>query len=80
MAKYEGPLPADPLIAVLRALESDLARFKAEYSHKEEEDTFIRGCHYGHIDGLKRAISLVRCEIGIRMNPPNIDYPGERPQ
>jgi hypothetical protein len=80
MAKYKGPRRPAPLIAVLRALESDLALFKTESSHKEEEDMFMRGYHAGYTYGLKRAISIVNSEIGIRQNPPNINYPGERPQ
>jgi hypothetical protein len=69
----------DPLTAVLRELESTLAREEANHSHEEVRDMFISGCHAGYAGGLRRAINIVNYEIGIRQNPPNINYPGERP-
>jgi hypothetical protein len=80
MAKYKGPYPRSPLKAVLQELETALARYEADPAHEAETDKFLRGCHAGYIDGLKRAISIVNMEIGIRQNPPNNNYPGERPQ
>jgi hypothetical protein len=61
--------------AVLEELESTLTRFEAGQDEKER-DMFKIGCRYGYIDGLKRAIDIVNFEIGIRQNPPNINYPG----
>jgi hypothetical protein len=57
-----------------------LARHKADPSHEAETDTFIRGHNAGYENGLKRAIDTVNYQIGIRQDPPNINYPGERPQ
>jgi hypothetical protein len=74
MAKYKGPRRPAPLKAVLQELESALARFVTNSSCEEKEDMFIKGCHAGYIDGLKRAIGIVNYEIGIRQNPPNIFY------
>jgi hypothetical protein len=76
MENIEGDAP---LKAVLRELESTLAREEANHSREEVKDMFISGCHAGYADGLKRSISIVNYEIGIRQNPPNINYPGERP-
>jgi hypothetical protein len=80
MAKYKGPRRPAPLKAVLGELETALARYEADSAHEAETDKFLRGCHAGYIDGLKRAISIVNMEIGMRLDPPNINYPGERPQ
>jgi hypothetical protein len=80
MAKYKGPRRPAPLQAVLRELETQLAKYEADPAHETETDKFLRGCHSGYIDGLKKAISIVNMEIGIRQDPPNINYPGERPQ
>jgi hypothetical protein len=80
MGKCKTPKGADPLKAVLQGLESALARYKADPSLETEEDVFYRGLHAGYENGLKRAIDIVNYEIGIRQEPPNINYPGERPQ
>jgi hypothetical protein len=71
----------DKLIeAVLQDLEGHLVRYEAEPGREAETDRFSRGWDAGYIGGLKRAISIVNYEIGIRQDPPNINYPGERPQ
>jgi hypothetical protein len=81
MAKeYKGPRNPDPIQAVLEELQTHLAKYTADPSHKEEKDAFLKGCHAGYADGLKRAINIIQYEIGIRQDPPNINYPGERPQ
>jgi hypothetical protein len=80
MTKAKEPRRPAPLKAVLQQLEAYLARYKNEYSPKAAKDDFMRGLYSGYIDGLKKAISIVNMEIGIRQDPPNINYPGERPQ
>jgi hypothetical protein len=80
MAKTKGPGRPEPLEAVLEELETCLARYRNEYSPKAAKDDFMRGLYSGYIDGLKKAISIVNMEIGLRQDPPNINYPGERPQ
>jgi hypothetical protein len=79
-SKYKGLLPSDPLQAVLQELEATLARSEADPAYRDEKDMFRIGYHAGYIDGLKRAINIVNYEIGIRQSPPNINYPGEKPQ
>jgi hypothetical protein len=72
-----------PLEAVLQQLEAHLARYEADNpieGPNTAKAPFMRGVEVGYIDGLKRAISIVQCEIGLRQDPPNINYPGERPQ
>jgi hypothetical protein len=70
----------DPLKAVLEDLATILAKYEADPSHKEEKNAFLKGCHAGYAYGLRRAIGDIQYEIGIRQDPPNINYPGERPQ
>jgi hypothetical protein len=68
MARYKGPLPADPLKAVLQELQNHLARYEADNpieGPKAAKAPFMRGLETGYIDGLKRAIRIVQCEIGI---------------
>jgi hypothetical protein len=79
MAKYKGPRRPAPLRAVLRELEVTLDR-NNDRPHKAEEDLFDRAFRAGYEYGIKRAIEIVNYEIGISQNPPNINYPGERPQ
>ena len=64
----------ETLQSVLNELNAALARYEADFVHEAEENTFACGCHAGYRDGLKRAISIVQYEIGIRQNPPNISY------
>jgi hypothetical protein len=59
---------------ILNELKPLLARSKADPSHKNETDTFIRGLYAGYEDGLKRAIEIVNYQIGIRLDPPDIFY------
>jgi hypothetical protein len=70
----------ETLHLILNELKPVLARFEADPSRENEPDTFIRGIYAGYKDGLQRAIDIVNYEIGIRLDPPNINYPGERPQ
>jgi hypothetical protein len=79
MAKYKGSYRPAPLEAVLRELENALVRYKDATSPETETDIFCRGRHIGYESGIKRAVEIVNYEIGIRQNPPNINYPGERP-
>jgi hypothetical protein len=67
-----------PLEAVLRELENALVRYKDVTSPESETVTFCKGCHVGFESGIKRAIEIVNCEIGIRQNPPNIFYGMEK--
>jgi prophage antirepressor-like protein len=53
------------LETVLKELETRLAK------HKENP---------GYTNGMMGAIVAVQLEIGLRLEPPNINYPGERPQ
>jgi hypothetical protein len=69
---------AAPLEAVLRELENALVRYKDIISHETETDTFCWGRHAGYESGIKRAIEIVNCEIGMRQNPPNIFYGMEK--
>jgi hypothetical protein len=78
MAKYKEPRRAALPYAVLRELEKALA-WNNDRAQKEEEDLHDRAFRGGYEYGLKRAIEIVNREIGIRQNPPNINYPGERP-
>jgi hypothetical protein len=80
MAKAKGLHRLAPLEAVLEDLERTLAKYEAEPAHKAETDKFLKGCRAGYADGLRYAINIVNYEIGIRQDPPNINYPGERPQ
>jgi hypothetical protein len=79
MAKHKGPNHPAPLEAVLQGLETALA-WNNDRAHKEEEDLYDRAFRAGYEYGLKRAIEIVNLEIGIGQNPPNINWPGERPQ
>jgi hypothetical protein len=67
-------------ITLLQAICQDL---KSKFEKFKEEDggwdTFSRGYRTGYIGGLKYAIDAINYEIGIRLSPPNINYPGERP-
>jgi DNA-directed RNA polymerase subunit RPC12/RpoP len=58
------------------AIEAALAGIEAALkSHKERpEYTQERGYSAGYTEGLERAISEIRYEIGIRQNPPNISF------
>jgi hypothetical protein len=78
MAKTKEPRRPEPLRAVLQELETQLARYEAEPGYRG--DLAREMYRAGYTDGLRRAISVIQCEIGIRQNPPNINYPGERPQ
>jgi hypothetical protein len=80
MAKHKGPRRPAPLKAVLQELESTLALHKARHDREAEKDAYIRGIYAGYEDGMRRAIEIVNCEIGVRQNPPNVNYPGERPK
>jgi hypothetical protein len=74
--KKEMDLPE----AVLRELEKTIARYEAESPPKgTAKGAFFRGLNAGYIGGLKLAINAVNYEIGIRQNPPNINYPGPVP-
>jgi hypothetical protein len=66
--------------AVVRELKKAISLYETSFYDEKEKDPFIRGCHYGYLDGMKRAIEIVNLEIGLRQDPPNINYPGERPQ
>jgi hypothetical protein len=80
MAKYKGPRhESDPLKAALQELETQLTRYEAEPDHVGR-DLARRMYRAGYANGLRRAINVIQYEIGIRQNPPNINYPGERPQ
>jgi hypothetical protein len=79
MDRYKGPRRPAPLEAVLRELESTLSRYKAGRDHDAEKDAFLPGIYIGYEYGMRRAIEIVNGEIGIRQNPPNINYPGARP-
>jgi hypothetical protein len=59
---------------IVKELESDLARYKADPSHETGKDMFSRGLYAGYEHGLKRAVNIVNYEIGIRQDPPNISY------
>jgi hypothetical protein len=78
-APAQSPDIPETLQSVLTELNVALARYEADSPHKDKT-AFMRGLYAGYMDGLKRAISIVNCEIGIRQNPPNINYPGEKPQ
>jgi hypothetical protein len=65
------------LEAIMRELKKDLSLGQNHLVN--EKDSFMRACYYGYTDGLKRAIDIINIEIGLRQNPPNINYPGERP-
>jgi hypothetical protein len=84
MGKHKGPRRPAPLKAVLQELESALAeceaQYKADFARKTQTDTFISGRHAGYKYGIEQAIRIVNLEIGIRQNPPNVNYPGERPE
>jgi hypothetical protein len=77
MAKHKDPRRPASLEAVLQELESTLAQHKASHDREAEKNTFMRGVYFGYEDGMRRAIEIVNGEIGIRQNPPNINYPGE---
>jgi hypothetical protein len=64
--------PPPPLEAVLRELENALVRYRETTFPETETDIFCRGRHAGYESGIKRAIEIVNCEIGMRQNPPNI--------
>jgi hypothetical protein len=61
-------------------LKTVLNQYKSDHPLKTETDTFTRGVLAGYEYGMKKAIEIVNYQIGIRQNPPNINYPGERPQ
>jgi hypothetical protein len=66
--------------AVVQELKKALALRETALANEKEKDPFIRGCYYGYTDGMKHAIEIVNLEIGLRQDPPNINYSGERPQ
>jgi hypothetical protein len=79
MAKYKKPRRAnDPLKMVLQELKYTLTQIELEAARNNGKNAFTKDYHAGYTDGLKHAISSVNIEIGIRQNPPNINYPGER--
>jgi hypothetical protein len=74
MAKYKRPRRPAPLKAVLKELKTVLARNKFDPAHRAEEDLFSKTFRAGYEYGIKRAIEIVNCEIGIRQDPPNFFY------
>jgi hypothetical protein len=76
----QSPDIPETLQSILNELNAALARHKADSAHDPQTDHFIQGIHAGFEYGINRAINIVNYEIGIRQNPPNINYPGERPQ
>jgi hypothetical protein len=55
--------------AVVRELEKARSLCETDFANRTEEDPFVRGCYYGYMDGMKRAIDIVYLEIGIRERP-----------
>jgi hypothetical protein len=76
--EYKGPRRPAGLEAVLQELETQLAVYEAELYYRG--DLAREMYRAGYREGLRRAINIIRYEIGIRQDPPNINYPGERPQ
>jgi hypothetical protein len=73
------PGGAAPLESVLQELETQLTRYEAEPD--DGQRNLAKGMYRaGYANGLRSAINVMHYEIGIRQNPPNINYPGERPQ
>jgi hypothetical protein len=76
LMRFEDTAPSErPAIeAALADIEADLKSRELKPGDERENDTFLRGYCTGYTEGLKRAISAIRYEIGIRQNPPNISF------
>jgi hypothetical protein len=79
-SKHKGPPRPAPLKAVLQELKSALDKHRFNPAQATEKDIYIQGFNIGYENGIKRAIEIVKCEIGIRQNPPNISYGMEKPE
>jgi hypothetical protein len=69
-----APSERSAIEAALADIEADLKNRELKPEEERETDTFLRGYRAGYTEGLKRAISAIRYEIGIRLNPPNISF------
>jgi predicted nucleic acid-binding Zn-ribbon protein len=69
-----APSERPAIEAALADIEAALKNHKERLEHTQEEDVFVRGYYAGYTEGLKRAISAIRYEIGIRQDPPNISF------
>jgi hypothetical protein len=75
MGKKAGEIEA--LKTVLKELEARLDKYKENPGFEVERDVYSSAYFKGYINGMGGAITAVQLEIGLRLKPPNINYPGD---